>query len=244
MLKTEVPFSNDTINGTLKMYYDNKGIQAEFPYTNGKINGIAYEYDIDGKQIASYTYKNGVKHGLAKAFDKNGVTLVEMTYSDGKINGILKEYFKNGNIHSEIPYVNNQKQGVAKVYTENGQLAKEISFKNDTSTSRSSIGKPNLLDIGLESSPVCCSFVALITGIYSLKGITNGQAPLTVLVEKDITTIEGRLLQVVDKFLLIERQLVKTFNLIAEHFEVGKTLNSVVKLRILFLVCTGSASHE
>ena len=100
------------------------------------------------------------------------------------------------------------------------------------------VTKPYLLQVFFKSQVILVGFAALIVGIDVLKGLANHQVVLAVLVKQDVAAIERGLGEVIDQLLLLEREFFKARHLVAEHLDVGKAVNIVVKAAVLCHSCS------
>ena len=94
-------------------------------------------------------------------------------------------------------------------------------------------GEPNSLQIDKESLEVGTLTVALVVLVDSLQGLADGEIVLALLVESDVTPHQGRLRKAIDVELLRKRQVFKTFQAIAQHLQVGKSLVRICELFVL-----------
>ena len=106
-----------------------------------------------------------------------------------------------------------------------------------------SVAEEHSLGIGLETCPIFRSAVSLIILKNSLKRLPYPEIMLVVLHPDDITTIFGSLCQMIYIFLLLERKIVPSGNIIPHDLEIRKFIHKITELtvcRLLFcrLVCT------
>ena len=60
---------------------------------------------------------------------------------------------------------------------------------------------------------------------------------LAVLVEEDISSPQGSLLQVVDKCFLLESEILKAIHFVSQHLEISESLIAILKIvAVLHLV--------
>jgi antitoxin component YwqK of YwqJK toxin-antitoxin module len=124
-LVLEVPYSNDTINGVRKSYYNDGIVESEAIYLNGKINGMESRYYTSGKILSETPYANGKLNGTAKNYHDNGVVESEIPFTNGKIDGMIKYYDESGILTRTESYVRgNFRMGTRKYYDKNGNEIK------------------------------------------------------------------------------------------------------------------------
>ena len=87
------------------------------------------------------------------------------------------------------------------------------------------VGEPDLLEVLLQSLPFGRRTVALEVLIDGLQRAAHGQVVLEVLVVEDVTAALGRLREVVNQLLLLERQLLEAGNLVTNHLDVVETVD-------------------
>ena len=82
------------------------------------------------------------------------------------------------------------------------------------------VGKPNALEIGLETVPPFGRLVALKAIVDGLEQVTNAQVVTVVLVVHHVPTAQSRLVQAIDQRPLLRGKLVPSGHLVPNHFEV------------------------
>ena len=95
------------------------------------------------------------------------------------------------------------------------------------------VTKPHLLQVLLKSFEVGTCTVASIVGVNGLKHLTYHEVILAILVKEYVTALKGGLGEVIYILLLLQAQVVKTRDLIAQHLDVGKAVHIVVKIAVL-----------
>jgi len=88
-------------------------------------------------------------------------------------------------------------------------------------------GKPHTLQIDHESLKLLTLSVTLIMQEDSLQSLSNAQIVLALLIERDVASHQGSFRKTVNIHFLVERQVLKSLQLIAEHLDVGKSLMGV-----------------
>ena len=82
-LDSEVPFTDDIINGLVK-WYQNGDLYATAEHKDGQKEGFLTIYQA-GKVSEQISYHNNLKDGVAHYFDEDGETLqYEVTFERGK----------------------------------------------------------------------------------------------------------------------------------------------------------------
>ncbi len=77
-------FSNGTVEGEYKEFFDDGGLRKVGNYVSGKRNGEWTSYHITGKPMMLERFKMGVKHGWQIAYDEAGVETNRMYFYKGK----------------------------------------------------------------------------------------------------------------------------------------------------------------
>ena len=95
------------------------------------------------------------------------------------------------------------------------------------------VAKPHLLQILDKGLVVLIVLVALIVAVDVLKGRAHHQVVFAVLVKQDVAAVERSLGEVIHELLLLEREVLKTRHLVAEHLDVGKAVNIIVEVAVL-----------
>ena len=71
------------------------------------------------------------------------------------------------------------------------------------------VGEPHLLEILLEGLPFGCSAVAAVVRVNRLQCPAYGKIVFEILVEDDIPSAQGGLVEVVDEFLLVKGEVLE-----------------------------------
>ena len=87
------------------------------------------------------------------------------------------------------------------------------------------VGEPHLFEVFFEFFEIFAVAVPGVTLFDGFEGAADAQIVTAVLVEQNVPTTEGCLIQVVDQFFLIERKGVEIGHLVAQHFDVIKTID-------------------
>ena len=88
-------------------------------------------------------------------------------------------------------------------------------------------GEPKALDVGDEGLEILGLAIAAVVAIDGFEHVANAEVVTTVLIVEDVASGKGGLSKVVDEGSLTERELVETFDLVAQHLNVGKLLVGV-----------------
>ena len=91
------------------------------------------------------------------------------------------------------------------------------------------VAEEHTLGIDHEVLEVGTLAVALIRVQHGLDGLADHQVILEVLVGKDVTTALGRLAEIIDVTLLLQRQLVPLRNLVTHDPQVGKLVHQILE---------------
>ena len=92
-------------------------------------------------------------------------------------------------------------------------------------------GKPDALQVDFECLEFLAFSVAFIVQINGFQCFSDAKVVLSLLVERDISSHQGSLSQAENIQFLVERQVLKSFQLIAEHLDVGESL---IRVHITF----------
>ncbi|MCC8089023.1 MAG: toxin-antitoxin system YwqK family antitoxin [Rikenellaceae bacterium] len=155
-LITEGNYTNGVPDGMFKDYYpDGETLKTERPITNGKVNGLVRNFRTDDGVESEKSYKNGVEDGIDRLYNSEGVMVRDCNYKDGKPEGRQDEYFTsnrdnyrkisnykdglltgeysetldNGVVRLEGNYVEGQKDGKWTVRRKEGIPEKEENYK-------------------------------------------------------------------------------------------------------------------
>jgi antitoxin component YwqK of YwqJK toxin-antitoxin module len=143
IIKTEVTYSDNKMNGYLKEYSPKGSLTNTTKYVNGVIQTNAPElakidvktsYYDNGTVKFTSTYKDGVAEGIHREFSPEGKVVNSKIYVDGALTGegildtagsqqgMWKEYHPNGKIKSEGEYLNSKRIGEWVFYHPNGKI--------------------------------------------------------------------------------------------------------------------------
>lgn len=143
MLKTEVNYTDDKMNGYLKEYSPKGSLSNTTKYVNGILQNNVPElakldvktgYYETGAVKFTATYKDGVAEGIHREFSPEGNVTNAKVYVEGVLTGegILdtagrqqghwKEYHPNGQLKSEGEYLNSKRIGEWVFYHPNGKI--------------------------------------------------------------------------------------------------------------------------
>ena len=93
--------------------------------------------------------------------------------------------------------------------------------------------EPHALQIGSESLKIAAAAVALVVLIDRFEHFADAEVVASVLVEKDVTSGQCGLGEVIDKRFLLKVEAFKAFHLVAQHLDVGKLLIGVAESVVL-----------
>lgn len=153
IVKKEVEFKNDRINGTYKEFNEKGEISLLLKYEDGNIIEdeevldpdveIKNEYSNNGNLIFSGTYRNNIPVGLHRKYDDNGDVINSYIYSndgillsegivdkDGKKEGKWKYFYSDGKLKAEGNYISNLENGSWKFYFNDGSIEQNGEYKN------------------------------------------------------------------------------------------------------------------
>lgn len=143
VLKNEVNYSDDKMNGYLKEYSTKGSLSNTTKYVNGIIQDNAPElakldvktnYFETGAVKFTATYKDGVAEGIHREFSPEGKVISAKVYvggiltgegildTAGRQQGFWKEYHPNGQLRSEGEYLNSKRIGEWVFYHPNGKI--------------------------------------------------------------------------------------------------------------------------
>ena len=110
-------------------------------------------------------------------------------------------------------------------------------------------GEPYALQVSGECAKLLRVAVAAEVGVDSFEHTADAQVVASVLIEKDVATLQSCFREIVDEGFLFERQLFKSLHLIAKHLNVGKLLVGVLEVVCLCRGCGwaqrgGSCEHH
>ncbi len=95
------------------------------------LEGTVRIYDDNRRLERVVHYENGRLQGLCEGYFPSGAVEWQAHYDDGKKTGIQRIYFENGRMRSETPFIKGHIHGIVTVYDEAGHLIMEIPVKND-----------------------------------------------------------------------------------------------------------------
>ena len=143
IVKDEVTFSDNKMNGYLKEYNLKGSLAKTTKYNNGveqkdapelaKLD-VRTEYYPGGIVKFTGTYKDGVAEGIQREFSPEGKVIASKVYTDGTLTGegILdtigrqqgpwKEYHPNGQIKAQGEFMNSKRIGEWVFYYPNGKI--------------------------------------------------------------------------------------------------------------------------
>jgi antitoxin component YwqK of YwqJK toxin-antitoxin module len=121
-------YTNDTLDGQCKYFYDNAKLKSLTTYKMGVLHGPKKVNYNDGKPQEEAHYQDGKKHGVSKWFYNGGALMTEFNYKNGKQEGIQKNYYKSGKVQSEVNAVNNEYEGVMTEYYESGKVKATVNY--------------------------------------------------------------------------------------------------------------------
>ncbi len=143
VVKNEVTYSDDKMNGYYKEYSPSGSLMNTTKYVNGVVQknapelaklDVRTEYYQGGIVKFTGTYKDGVAEGIHRTFSPEGKVISAKVYADGVLTGegILdtigrqqgpwKEYHPNGQIKAQGEYLNSKKIGDWIFYYSNGKI--------------------------------------------------------------------------------------------------------------------------
>lgn len=143
VVKTEVNFSDDKMNGYFKEYSLKGSLLNTTKYMNGVIQPNAPElakldvkttYYDNGSVKFTATYKDGVAEGIQREFSPEGNVIGAKVYVEGVLTGegildtagrqqgVWKEYHPNGELKSQGEYVNGKRIGDWSFYHPNKKV--------------------------------------------------------------------------------------------------------------------------
>ena len=79
------------------------------------------------------------------------------------------------------------------------------------------IGEPYPFQIHLHIFKIRCCFISLIVCIYCFEHPTDSQIIFSILVKQNIPSLQSSLCQVINQFLLFQRQFLKSGNFITQY---------------------------
>jgi antitoxin component YwqK of YwqJK toxin-antitoxin module len=99
-IKSVVTYKNNKANGTGLFYYANADhiIRAEVDFADDIIDGAYKEFYPNGNIKAKIDFQNGVRWGEAIYYFRNGQVKIEGTFKKGKQSGKWRYYSKNGEL--------------------------------------------------------------------------------------------------------------------------------------------------
>lgn len=122
-VREEVPWKNDQVHGTRKVFDQEGNVLSESTYKRGKIVGSTKSYDSRGRLLREQPYKDGVKHG--KRIDywpQTGKPKRIVPYVEGQAHGEVIEYHLNEKVKRRVPTAEGQLHGKEEVFSDEGEL--------------------------------------------------------------------------------------------------------------------------
>jgi antitoxin component YwqK of YwqJK toxin-antitoxin module len=143
ILKNEVTFTDDKMNGYFKEYSTKGSLVNTTKYVNGdkqvnapelaKLDVKTTYYEKGGVRFTA-TYKDGVAEGIQREFSPDGKVIGAKVFvagvltgegildTAGRMQGPWKEYFANGQLQSQGEYLNSKRIGDWVFYYPNGKI--------------------------------------------------------------------------------------------------------------------------
>ena len=119
----EAMYSNDTIDGTRKFFYENGQLKSVENLEKGNWKGSYLSYYDNGQLESEGQYIDGAMSGVWKRYFKTGELLGTLTFANNEENGPFTFYHQNGNLKEEGTYRNGDNlYGEFKIYDETGEL--------------------------------------------------------------------------------------------------------------------------
>lgn len=143
VLKQEVTYSDDKMNGYLKEYSAAGSLLNTNKYINGALQTnvpeltkleLKTEYYSNGQAHFTRTYKEDVPEGIHREFSTEGKVIAAKVYVDGELTaegildtagrqqGIWKEFFPDGQLKSKGEYLNSKRIGEWVFYHPNQKI--------------------------------------------------------------------------------------------------------------------------
>ena len=151
IIKTEVTYRDDKMDGYLKEYSPKGSLLNTTKYINGVLQTNAPElakldvkntYYENGVIRFTATYKDGVAEGIQREFSPDGKIIGAKVFVEGFLvgegiidtagmqQGLWKEYHTNGKFKSQGTYLNNYKVGEWVFYYPNGKVEQKGKYDN------------------------------------------------------------------------------------------------------------------
>lgn len=83
VLRSEVSFVNDILDGPAIYFYPNGNLKSEKNYSNGILEGMVKEFYENGLLKEEFSVKEGIKNGSYRAFYENGALKKIIIYESG-----------------------------------------------------------------------------------------------------------------------------------------------------------------
>jgi antitoxin component YwqK of YwqJK toxin-antitoxin module len=149
VLKTEVTYSDDKMNGYLKEYSLAGSLLNTTKYVRGVIQNnvpelakldVKTEYYDNGQVHFTRTFKDDVAQGIHREFSQEGKVISAQLFTDGVLSaegildtagrqqGIWKEFYPDGTIKSQGEYLNSKKIGEWVFYHPNGKVEQKGAY--------------------------------------------------------------------------------------------------------------------
>ena len=151
IIKKEVNYSDDQMDGYLKEYSPKGSLISATKYVKGVLQtnvpelaklDLKTEYYEGGFIKSTGTYKNGMPEGVHRQFSPDGKVTGAKVYADGILTGegildtagrqqgLWKEYYSNGQIKSKGEYINSKRIGEWTFYFSNGKIEQKGKYDN------------------------------------------------------------------------------------------------------------------
>jgi antitoxin component YwqK of YwqJK toxin-antitoxin module len=175
----KIEYQFDTIkkvkSGYYRTFHENGKIFIEETYSNDTLNGPKKIYFDNGKVEEEYQFVKGNREGSFKTFYQNGKLQQEGTYSKNQLKGELKTYYKDGTLKENVMMDENVEKGPFTEYHENGKLKTKGEYLDGAESEICKLEKYNV-EGKLDTTMICNGRRACITVWTAEKGdlkITN-----------------------------------------------------------------------
>ena len=107
------------------------------------------------------------------------------------------------------------------------------------------IREPYTLQISFKVLKIRIRTVTLIIGIHHFQHLTDDKIVFTILVKKNITSLQSCFRQVIHQFLLFQRKFFKTVYLKTQQLQISKLFYGIVELifHLFFFLITSNQCH-
>jgi antitoxin component YwqK of YwqJK toxin-antitoxin module len=116
----ECNYLNDTLQGLLKKYDENKILRFEVKMVKGQKQGSAQVFNETGRLICIYDYIDDTMRKRIRIEKKRVIDITE--YKSGKVEGFYISFFKNGRMSKKDTYVKGMMDGESIHYYRNGKI--------------------------------------------------------------------------------------------------------------------------